>query len=68
MLLTVAFAAAAHACPLCSEGLFDPAQAQQTARVAKGYAVSIATLAAMPFILFGIVATLIVRSVRRTRR
>jgi hypothetical protein len=68
-LLLVALApAVAHACPLCGEALFDPAQGEASSRVAKGFILSIAALASMPFILAGTVATLIVRSARRARR
>lgn len=53
------------ACPMCKEALGDPAQAQAVTRVARGYAVSIAALIGMPFILVSGVAMLIVRANRR---
>ena len=56
------------ACPMCKEALVDPAQPQAVTRAAKGYAVSIAALIGMPFVLVGGVATLIVRASRRRTR
>jgi len=47
------------ACPMCKEALVE--------RAAKGYAVSIAALIGMPFLLVGGVAALIVRGHRRAR-
>jgi len=55
----------AHACPMCKEALLDPAGAQTVTRAAKGYAMSIAALVGMPFVLVGGVAMLIVRASRR---
>lgn len=63
--LAVVAPALAGACPLCREALIDPAHPQAVTRAAKGYAVSIAALVGMPFVLVGGVATLIVRASRR---
>ncbi len=56
------------ACPGCSEALFDPAQAEQAVRTARGFAWSIYTLLAVPVLLVAGIATLIVRASRRVRR
>ncbi len=68
MLCSFAFATVARACPGCSEALFDPAQAEQAVRTARGFAWSIYTLLAVPLLLVAGVATLIVRASRRVRR
>jgi hypothetical protein len=40
-----------EACPGCKEALFDPGQLQQKLSTAKGYALSIGLLLAVPFSL-----------------
>ena len=69
--LAVAFACvlpmAVWACPMCKEALFDPAQAQQVLKAAKGYALSIGLLVGTPMLLVGGLATLILRQSRRRR-
>lgn len=61
------FTGVAWACPMCKEALGDPARPHTVTRAAKGYAVSIAALIGMPFLLVGGLATLIVRGHRRAR-
>ena len=58
----------AMACPLCKEALFDPGQAQQKFAAAKGYALSIGLLLAMPLGLILGIAALIVHAQRRASR
>lgn len=58
----------AEACPGCKESLFDPGQIHQKLSLAKGYAVSIALMLAMPLALLGGVAGLIIRARRRQSR
>ncbi|MBI3323375.1 MAG: hypothetical protein HYZ95_02800 [Candidatus Omnitrophica bacterium] len=67
VLVLFLFTGVAWACPMCKEALADPARARTVTRAAKGYAVSIAALIGMPFLLVGGVATLIVRGHRRAR-
>ncbi|MBI3011455.1 MAG: hypothetical protein HYY58_03050 [Candidatus Omnitrophica bacterium] len=61
-------AGAVMACPLCKESLFDPTQLQQKLSMAKGYALSIGLLLAMPAGLVGALALLIVRAQRHHPR
>ena len=56
------------ACPLCKEALFDPGQIQQKLSTAKGYALSIGLLLAMPLGLIGSVAFLIRRAQCRAHK
>ena len=58
---------AVHACPGCKEALIDPQQAAAQNRAARGYAASIIMMLALPPLLVGGVATIIVRSARRPR-
>ena len=67
MVVLFLFTGVAWACPMCREALADPAHPQAITRAAKGYAVSIAALIGMPFLLVGGVAALIVRGHRRAR-
>lgn len=70
VVLTFAFLflpSAAAACPMCKESLFDPGQLGQKIATAKGYALSIGVLLAVPFALIAGVAGLIVRSARRLK-
>ena len=68
LLLYVFFPAVASACPGCKEALFDPGQLQQKLATARGYALSIGLLLAVPFGLVAGVAALIVRATRRHHR
>ena len=58
----------AMACPFCKEGLMSPGQAHAVSRAAQGYALSIAVLLGIPFLLVGAIAILVVRSARRAAR
>jgi hypothetical protein len=55
----------AEGCPGCKEALFDPAQLSQKLATAKGYALSIGLLLAVPFALVGAIAAIVVRAQRR---
>lgn len=55
----------AEACPMCKEALFDLKETAQRIATAKGYALSIGLLLAMPFALVGGVGLLIVQARRR---
>ena len=67
--LTIMFApATVMACPGCKEALFDPGTLPQKLATAKGYALSIGFMLAMPLLLIGSVGVLIVRAHRRKRR
>lgn len=57
--------ATAWACPGCKEALFDPGQLAQKLSTARGYAISIGLLLAVPFVLVAGTAALIVRAYRR---
>ncbi len=59
--------AVAWACPSCKEALFDPSQAEQVTRAAKGYAWSIGLLIGTPMLLVGILAAVITRQIHRNR-
>ena len=68
VILTIAYLLApftAAACPMCKESLFDPGQIGQKIATAKGYAISIGMLLAVPFILVASVIALVARSTRR---
>ncbi|MBI3321509.1 MAG: hypothetical protein HYZ91_04485 [Candidatus Omnitrophica bacterium] len=56
------------ACPGCKEALFDPAHLTQRLSTARGYALSIALLLAMPVGLVSGVTLLVVRAQRRSKR
>jgi hypothetical protein len=66
-MLALVVAGVVEACPMCRDALADPAQGGQAARVAKGFALSIATMAGMPFLLVGTVAFFLVRAARRSK-
>jgi len=53
------------ACPFCKDALFSPGEGQALSRAARAFNLSIVTLAAVPFLLVGGIAWLIVRSSRR---
>ena len=58
----------AWACPLCKEALFAPGEGQAFSQAAHAFNLSIVTLAAVPFLLVGGIAWLLVRSSRRLSR
>ena len=58
----------AWACPGCKEALFDPGQLPQKLATAKGYALSIGLLLAVPAAVLGFIAVQIVRAIRRHQR
>jgi len=58
-------AEAASACPSCKEALFDPAQAEQVTRAARGYAWSIGLMIGAPLLIVATLATVIGRGIRR---
>ena len=58
----------AHACPGCSEALFDPAQGAARVGTLRGYLVSIVVLLGVPALMIGGVALAVVRASRRARR
>ena len=57
----------AGACPGCKEALFDPGQITQRVATAQGYALSIGLLLGMPALLLTGIASLIVRSRRKSQ-
>ncbi len=66
-IIVVGAPVAVWACPACKEALFDPGQLQQKLSAAKGYALSIGLMLAMPVGLIGGITTLILRAQRRLR-
>ena len=69
-LLTFAFLllpSTVEACPGCKEALFDPGQLAEKMATAKGYALSIGMLLAVPFTLVAGVSLLIWHSARRIK-
>ncbi len=56
------------ACPFCKDALFSPGEGQALSRAAHAFDLSIVALAAVPFLLVGGIAWLIVRSSRRLPR
>ena len=58
----------ARACPLCKEALFDPGQLHQKLALARGYALSIGLMLAMPLALVAGLTLMIVRAQRRKHR
>ena len=67
VLLLVGLPTAVMACPGCKEALFDPGQLQQKLSTAKGYALSIGLLLAVPFGLVAGLTTLIIRAHHRKK-
>jgi len=67
-LLALLVPAAALACPTCKEALFDPGELPQRLSTARGYALSIGLLLAMPLGLVGGGSVLILRAQRRKRQ
>lgn len=59
------FPAPGIACPGCKETLFDPSQLPQKLGAARGYALSIGLLLAVPFALVGGIAAAVIRANRR---
>jgi len=66
LLLALSLPSIANACPGCKEALFDPGQLQQKLAMAKGYALSIGLLLAVPFGLVAAGVLLVSASRRRT--
>ncbi len=58
----------AEACPWCKDALWSPGDASAQAYLARGYNLTILGLMAIPLLLVGGLATLIIRSARRARR
>ncbi len=56
-----------HACPGCKEALFDPGQLVQKLSAAKGYALSIGLLLAVPCLLAAAIGLAVTRSIRKHR-
>ena len=54
-------------CPGCKEALFDPGQLPQRLSTARGYALSIAVMLAVPVGLLGGITAVVVRAARRKR-
>ena len=64
----ISIPAIAGACPGCKEALFDPGQLAEKLATAKGYALSIGVLLAVPFLLIGGYTLAIARAARRAKR
>lgn len=56
------FRSATGACPGCKEALFEPGKVAQNLATARGYALSIALLLAVPVALIGTITLLIARA------
>ncbi|MBI2105188.1 MAG: hypothetical protein HYT90_06435 [Candidatus Omnitrophica bacterium] len=67
MLLMLSAPVALWACPGCKESLFDPGGLPQRLAVAKGYALSIGLMLAVPLGLVGGLTALVIRSARSKR-
>ena len=61
------FPIVAMACPMCKESLFDPGQLPQKLSTARGYALSIGLMLAVPAALIAGVTMLVVRAARRAK-
>ena len=61
-------ATAAMACPGCKEALLNPGQLHEKLLAAKGYALSIGVLLAVPAALIGGIAIMIIRTARKSWR
>ena len=55
----------AHACPGCSEALFDPAQGAARVGTLRGYLVSIVVLLGVPALMIGAISVAIFRARHR---
>ncbi len=64
-LVVLFFPLPALACPGCKEALFDPGQLAEKIATAKGYALSIGLLLAVPFLLIAGVIALVARNAHR---
>lgn len=64
----LALAPLAWACPGCKEALFDPRELPQRLSTARGYALSIGLLLAVPALAVGGITLAIVRTLRRAQR
>ena len=60
--------ALARACPGCKEALFEPGKIGQNLSTARGYALSIMLMLAVPLLLVGGITTLVLRARRRSPR
>jgi len=60
--------AVTSACPGCKEALFDPDQLAQKLATARGYALSIGLLLAVPFLIIAGFTAFIIGSARRAKR
>ena len=67
LLTFLKFVSAAEACPGCKEAFFDPQQLPQRIASAKGYALSILMLLAVPTVLIGGIVWAIVANSRQPR-
>jgi len=56
------------ACPGCKEALFDPGELPQKLSTARGYALSIGLMLAVPLLLIASVTTLVVRGITVRRK
>ena len=63
-----ALPACAAACPGCKEALFEPGKIGQNLSTARGYALSVVLMLAVPMLLIGGITTLILRARRRSPR
>ena len=61
------FPAAVSACPGCKEALFDPSELPQKLSTARGYALSIGLMLAVPAALIAGITLSILRASRRSR-
>ena len=56
------------ACPWCKDALFSPGEAASQSGAAKGYAWSIGLLLGLPVLMLSVIALVVIRSARRTKR
>ena len=68
LLSSVFWSSVVHACPGCSEALFDPAQGAARAGSLRGYLVSIIVLLGAPALMIGGVTLAVMRASRRAQR
>ena len=59
---------AVEACPGCKEAFFEPGKIAQNLSTARGYALSVMLMLAVPMLLIGGITTLILRARRRSPR
>jgi hypothetical protein len=65
--LLLTFTGVVWACPGCKEALFDPGQLKQRRSTARGYALSIGLMLAVPALLVVGLSAGIIRSARRRK-